>query len=86
MSDDLVALVLGCLREVMLDDDERDPDSRLLGTGGIDSIVIVELLAACEQASGRTLAPELVVPQTFASPRTIALALAASGQLRGADQ
>jgi acyl carrier protein len=86
MSDDLVALVLSCLRDVMLDDSERDPDSRLLGTAGIDSLVIEELLTACEEASGRTMAPELIIPQTFTSPRAIAQALAASGQQRGADQ
>jgi hypothetical protein len=83
MSDDLVALVLACLREVLFDDTERGPDSPLLGTAGIDSIVIVELVAACELASGTTLALDLVIPETFASPRAIAMALAASRQPKG---
>lgn len=75
--DDLVALVLDCLRDVLFDDVEWGPDSPLLGAAGIDSLVLVELLAACERASGTTLPPDLFVPATFASPRTIAAALAA---------
>ncbi len=76
---DLVRLVLECLTDVLLDDVDRSPDTPLLsGTSGIDSIAIVELVAQCEDASGITLLPELIAPNAFASPRTLAAAFAAS--------
>ncbi len=75
----LLPLVLECLADVLVDDVHRGPDTRLLGgAAGIDSIAVVELVAQCEEASGIVLAPELIVPHTFASPRTLAAAFAAS--------
>jgi acyl carrier protein len=86
---DLLAQVLECLADVLLDGVERGPDTPLLGgASGIDSIAIVELTAMCEEAVGITLAPELVVPDTFASPRTLAAAFAGSAaalQSEGAE-
>jgi acyl carrier protein len=78
MSDELVGLVLDCLAEVLLDEEPLEPDTPLLGGDRVDSIVIVELVARCEAASGTTLAPELLVPATFASARSLAAALAGS--------
>jgi acyl carrier protein len=80
---ELLEVVLSCLQEVLLDDVERGPDSPLLGSGGVDSLVLVELVAACEQAGRTTLAPDLFVPATFASPRTFANALAAGRRPEG---
>jgi acyl carrier protein len=78
MSDELVGLVLDCLGEVLALDAPPEPDAPLLGGLGLDSIALVELVTRCEQVSGTTLAPDLFVPGTFASARSLAAALAAS--------
>ncbi|MFD0635650.1 phosphopantetheine-binding protein [Catenulispora yoronensis] len=73
---DLAAIVLDCLRKLLVEDTERGPDTPLLGSDGVDSLVLVELVTACEQAGRTTLEPDLFVPATFATARTFATALA----------
>lgn len=52
--DDLLELVLATAREVLEDEledpSDLDADSRLLGDGGFDSIALVALVAALEEA------------------------------------
>ena len=76
MSDDVLAQVMECVRQIVVDDVEIEPDTPLLELTSMDSLAVYELLVAVEGVLGVSLPPERVVTETFTTPKTIAAAFA----------
>lgn len=67
-----LALVLDALREVLGGERPLEADTDLLGAPGFDSLALVALVAALEDRLGRPVRDDLIVPEVFATPGTIA--------------
>jgi acyl carrier protein len=73
----LVARVIATLAHIVRDPDVLfEPDTRLERVRGFDSHALYRLIAELETACGVELEPELIVPETFATPATVAAAFA----------
>lgn len=78
MTAPLLTTVLDCLGDAIPGELDIGPDTPLLDLGTLDSLAIAEVTAAVEAASGVELAPELLVPASYATPRALAAAFEAS--------
>ncbi len=77
--DDLVGGVIEEIRAALRTEElPADPSLSLLDVAGFDSIVIVDLLDRLERRYGVEIHPSLIVPETFATPRSLADVLARS--------
>lgn len=67
--------VVTCVREVLTEDVPLHEEARLLEVPGFSSLVLAALVESLERRLGREIPPERIVPETFESPRSIALTL-----------
>jgi acyl carrier protein len=72
---DLVTLVLDVASETLGGGRRLTESTRLLELPACDSLAIATLVERLEDRLQREIAPELIVPETFATPMTIAAAL-----------
>jgi acyl carrier protein len=73
----ILARVVASLRRILRDPDvSLEPDTRLERVRGFDSHALYQLIAELENECGVELEPEFVVPETFATPATVAQAFA----------
>ncbi|MGP3999323.1 acyl carrier protein [Streptomyces sp. 8N706] len=77
--DPLLAEVIGCVERVLQAYGEIGPETSLLDREDFDSIAIADLISEVETALGTELAPELIVPETFATPESLRTAMAGCG-------
>ena len=78
MTGQLLDVIMACIAQTVTLDEAIDPDTSLFDMPSFDSLAIHELLEASEAALGVELAPELVVPASFANARALARAFQAS--------
>lgn len=71
----LVALVLDLVNETLGEGRSLTPSTRLLELPTCTSMAIATLVERLEDRLQVEIAPELIVPETFATPLTIAAAL-----------
>ena len=76
MNDNVLARVMKCVMQIVLDDVEIEPDTPLPQLPSMDSLAIYELLDAVECALGCSLPPERIITETFTTPKSIAAAFA----------
>lgn len=82
-ADRLLAMVLDVLRDVGRGRlDAVDPDTPLLASGVLDSLAIAEVVESLERRLGADVPPELILPENFATPRTLVEALRKAGWAR----
>ena len=79
MTNRVLPVVLTWIERVVPAEDAFGPDTPLLAYAAVDSLAIAELIEALERALGVELAADLIVPASFATPRTLAAAFLASG-------
>lgn len=70
-------VVLACIEQVVPLEFDVGPETRLLELPELDSLAIVDLIAAAEEALGVELPAERIVPASLASPRALAEAFEA---------
>lgn len=77
-----LTIVLAALRQVLGADAPVTADTELFEVPGFDSLALASLVAVLEERLGRFLDDELIVPEVFATPSTIAHGLldTASGE------
>jgi acyl carrier protein len=63
--------VIEVLRSVIPGSPELDEGTELLGSGLVDSLSLVALVAGLEARFGIVLPPEVLVPETFETPVTV---------------
>ncbi|HXM55683.1 MAG TPA: acyl carrier protein [Candidatus Dormibacteraeota bacterium] len=71
----LVAVVLDLVSETLGRGQAMTPTTQLLELPGCTSLAIATLVERLEERLQVEIAPELIVPETFATPLTIARAL-----------
>jgi acyl carrier protein len=75
---------MACLRAVLPDPAAPlDPETEILTLSGVDSMVIVALLAKLEEEFGVEIRPELIAPESFGTPRRLAETVRASAREGG---
>ncbi len=75
----MVALVLDVASETLGRGRRLTASTRLLDLPACDSLAIATLVERLEDRLHREIAPELIVPETFTTPSTIASALLSGG-------
>jgi acyl carrier protein len=75
----MVAVVLDVASETLGRGRRLTASTRLLELPACDSLAIATLVERLEDRLQREIAPELIVPETFATPLTIASALLSGG-------
>ncbi len=81
----IVALVLDVVADTLGRDLPLTPSTRLLDLPACDSLAIATLVERLEDRLRCEIAPELIVPETFATPLTIASALLATSVSGGGN-